>query len=238
MPTLIDAASKLCIKCNVLKALNCFTKHQGMRDGTLNTCKVCKAVYDKQRRELKREEINSKARTAYHSNIISRRTSNLKSYRKHRDARLKCVRKYQKLNIKAIRIKASNRYNTVLKQDSEFMLKKKILKHIYRANILSSSDNTVTKKTLCKLKIAQDNLCAYCKVDLRGLPRSNVHLDHVIPLALKGKHTIGNIVFSCSTCNLHKGKKHPKVFGYPFFWKNYRMGNCENIITKDTNARF
>jgi 5-methylcytosine-specific restriction endonuclease McrA len=43
--------------------------------------------------------------------------------------------------------------------------------------------------------------CAYCGAD-RKLVR-----EHVIPIALGGRHSVGNIVPACEPCNARKGKR-------------------------------
>jgi 5-methylcytosine-specific restriction endonuclease McrA len=59
----------------------------------------------------------------------------------------------------------------------------------------------------------QDYECAHslwwCKVDFLF---NKFHLDHIIPLALGGKHEDGNLQLLCVNCNLSKGSKHPDDF--------------------------
>ena len=47
-------------------------------------------------------------------------------------------------------------------------------------------------------------ICYWCKSELSG---NNAHIDHILALALGGRHTIENICVSCADCNL---KKHAK----------------------------
>ena len=47
--------------------------------------------------------------------------------------------------------------------------------------------------------------CAYCSAP-------HEHMDHAMPRALGGLHTISNVVPSCASCNLRKGAKHPDDF--------------------------
>lgn len=49
--------------------------------------------------------------------------------------------------------------------------------------------------------------CYYCDA-----PSS--HLDHVLPLAKGGTHSIGNLVAACQRCNLSKGKKFLSQWRY------------------------
>lgn len=46
----------------------------------------------------------------------------------------------------------------------------------------------------------QRGLCLYC-----GERKGTLHMDHVIPLYLGGRHSVGNIVLACEDCNKLKG---------------------------------
>ncbi len=49
--------------------------------------------------------------------------------------------------------------------------------------------------------------CVLCKTDLTRLfsQQSEIHYDHIIPLAKGGMNCITNLQLTCSTCNLRKG---------------------------------
>lgn len=49
--------------------------------------------------------------------------------------------------------------------------------------------------------------CVYCSADITG----KYHMDHVMPLALGGKHEPANIQLLCPTCNVRKSSRHPDV---------------------------
>jgi len=50
----------------------------------------------------------------------------------------------------------------------------------------------------------QNNRCKYCNQKI-GRELGNIHLDHIIPLAKDGMHSIFNVQWLCETCNLKKG---------------------------------
>lgn len=56
-----------------------------------------------------------------------------------------------------------------------------------------------------KLMKLQQGKCAICKIGIK----SEVHLDHIMPLALGGTNTDQNTQLLCPRCNLRKGAKHP-----------------------------
>lgn len=46
-----------------------------------------------------------------------------------------------------------------------------------------------------------------CYLCDRNLELKEIQLDHIVPFAQGGKHTMENIAVVCSNCNLAKGKK-------------------------------
>lgn len=59
--------------------------------------------------------------------------------------------------------------------------------------------------TVKKIGMMQRWKCAICHVDAK----EGYHVDHVIPLALGGKHEPLNLQILCPTCNVRKAAKHP-----------------------------
>ena len=79
----------------------------------------------------------------------------------------------------------------------------------------------------------QGGLCnnSFCKVDLVFEIRM-YHLDHIMPLALGGKHEDSNLQLLCARCNLSKGAKHPDSL-----WELNRVnGTAEESMKAFTKA--
>jgi len=72
-----------------------------------------------------------------------------------------------------------------------------------RARLAQNGVYEVTAKDIMKM-LRQP--CVYC-----GAPSE--HIDHVIPIAKGGRHSIGNLAPACKSCNLHKSSK------FISFWK-------------------
>ena len=68
---------------------------------------------------------------------------------------------------------------------------------------------TLSKGYVDFLLAWQAGKCLTCNADLTS---TGYHIDHVIPLASGGLHTISNLVVSCPSCNLRKSNKDPFVF--------------------------
>ena len=92
----------------------------------------------------------------------------------------------------------------------------KVLLQSHKRRALKNQNGVflVTKKDVKKLM--QQN-CVYC-----GSPAE--HLDHVIPIARGGKHSIGNLAPACAFCNMSKGAKLVSE------WKHWR-----NSVAAQTN---
>jgi len=205
---------KICKKCNTSKNLDEFSKHSGMSDGHLNTCKVCKSEYDKKRREEKKDEINKKQRESYDNNIESRREANRNSYARYKKKRLEKAKEYRdshKEYYKDYFVK----HHQKMKDDEDYNLKRRLVKYKYRERKFDLSDGTVTVYELKELRVSQQDKCGYCNVELSSLASKDVHLDHIVPLSLGGEHSINNLVYTCASCNLRKNNTHPDDFGYP-----------------------
>jgi len=66
----------------------------------------------------------------------------------------------------------------------------------------------VSTNIIEKLKELQQNKCPCCKKPLGD----NYHLDHIVPLALGGKHDDSNLQLLIANCNQQKYNKHPIDF--------------------------
>ncbi len=57
------------------------------------------------------------------------------------------------------------------------------------------------RKTQWWRTLISKGMCHYCQ---QTVPSSEITMDHVVPLARKGKSTKGNVVPACRACNQHK----------------------------------
>lgn len=77
----------------------------------------------------------------------------------------------------------------------------------------------VTKCDLMRLRSRQRNMCYICSKELIIRP----HIDHIIPLARGGRHSIGNLAISCAKCNLKKNDRLLIEFKYGITSYRYRV---------------
>jgi len=64
----------------------------------------------------------------------------------------------------------------------------------------------VSKEEIGDIRTAAKGRCFYCG------QKARLSLDHVIPLALGGKHEKANLVMACLSCNSSKNDSPPEVY--------------------------
>lgn len=100
------------------------------------------------------------------------------------------------------------------KWSAENLDKRRMSYHKRQAALMGNSYYISEKEVKKILK----SLCFYCGSN------QNIQIDHVIPVSKGGKHSIGNIVPACRSCNASKCDK------YIFQWKkNKKFDNKEKI---------
>jgi len=189
--------SKICTKCKIKKSYSEFNKRNDRKSGITSSCIKCnneirrinKALSYKKLTVEEKAKINKKAREHRHNNIEETTKKSKEYYLNNREKIIQKVKDYKKtINGKIVkRCTQSKRRNN-----------KKI-----------SSDKTINKQSLLKLKEMQNSKCYYCECVLDFKSSGEVHLDHYVPLSKGGTHTIGNVVWSCVNCNLRKSAKKP-----------------------------
>lgn len=198
---------KVCTKCKCEKD-NCnFHKRKSSKDGLYTICKQCKHDIDKTYRELNKEILAKKSKERREQNKEKYATLRKEKYKlatsEEVEERKRKKREYNKR--KAEEVKERKR-----KYDKEYFASEKgkitTAKSVHkrRAQKLSSDDGTVTSQALTELKEKQKYRCRYCNNLLDFSAKGQVHLDHIIPLSKGGIHSISNVAWACSSCNLRK----------------------------------
>jgi len=104
------ANTKTCCNCKIEKDINMFNKAIANKDGRNGTCKICRAKYKKEYRQINKIEIAEKKKEFYNDNkeIISEKSK--KSYIKNRVSILEYQSNYSKENKKLIAIRRKKYY--------------------------------------------------------------------------------------------------------------------------------
>ena len=207
--------SKPCTKCGQIKAFADFSKNCNAKDGLQTQCKGCNAAYQKANRL--RISARDKARRLVDGDKM--RAQSRASWAKHRDKRLAWHREYYEQNKARYAEYHKERYPEVAERkravakewrktnpkkykaaQDDWRLRN-LDKHnenarLRRARLRNAKTGLVTRKELKRLL---SGFCAYCGAT------GQLTIDHVIPLARGGDHTIGNFAPACKKCNSTKG---------------------------------
>ena len=137
----------------------------------------------------------------YYARIRAKKLEYKKAYREKNRARISEYR---------VKHYANNREKQV--QDANDWAKKNPIKR--RANESkrraqkAGSSGSYTQQDISDIYRLQRRKCAICKANIA----KEFHVDHVIPLALRGDNTRCNIQLLCVPCNLSKRATHPVDF--------------------------
>jgi 5-methylcytosine-specific restriction endonuclease McrA len=169
---------KQCTKCGIAKLLSDFYKDARRKDGVRSSCKLCSAEIE---RRYKKEN-----RARYR--IYERRYSE-----KNREVILERAREKYKNIAERVRERVKNWYAGDPERNRIKIENRRARKNGGRITV--NEWKSVLEK--------YNHRCLY-----PGCERTDVTMDHVIPLSLGGAHTIENVQPLCSYHNCSKSKKH------------------------------
>lgn len=133
--------------------------------------------YQRKYRESNREKESARSRELYQINKSHILERKRKSYRKNRAANIARKLAWQKANPELCRLSSQKR----------------------RAK---QKQNGVFEVTIKEAQKLLSGSCFYCNQSSK-----NLTLDHIIPIAKGGRHSIGNLVAACKPCNSSKNDK-------------------------------
>jgi len=188
---------KACIRCNQIKAMTDFAIDRSKKTGYKSVCLRCKRVEygqenldaprqvksDNPIRGPERYRIWAKANPEKRREINKRHI--IKSESKVRHAELQRV--YRQKNPDAYKVWVRNNPDKALEINNRRRLA------FYKKNSFK-----ITKKEVSRL---YNSPCFYCGTN------HNIQIDHAMPIARGGKHSIGNLLPACKKCNQSKHSK-------------------------------
>jgi 5-methylcytosine-specific restriction endonuclease McrA len=198
---------KTCSKCSQTKLINLFSNKKTGKYGVSAICKTCDAIQGKKWRENNPDRKKQSDRNWQINNKSKKRESQRRWEQKNAEKEKMRKRLYYLENKDEFRKKnkiwsKNNREkeNAKKKRWRENNPERVRIEYSKRRSLLAKNGTyLVTQKDLKKLN---KNLCFYCKkTDVK------LTLDHIIPVVKGGRHSIGNLVFACQSCNSSKGAK-------------------------------
>jgi len=117
---------------------------------------------------------------------------------KNKDLTNKHKAKYRKKNKKSLLLKQKEYLKTPRGREVD-----RIKTSNRRDKIRNTADGSITVDSTQLLLEEQEDKCFYCQIDLNkeGIIK---HLDHTQAICNGGTHTLDNVKWTCSTCNLRK----------------------------------
>ena len=181
-----DPNKKTCTKCNIEKPIGEFPTRKDRGNKPISICKTCVSQYCKKYRNTHLEKLLL-YNALYHATHKPEATKRwLVYYESHKEELLKRASEYAKTpNGKAISARCNHR----------------------RYKRTKNSKCTLTAKQWNKILKMQNNRCADCKKEFND--KLKPERDHIIPLALGGDLTFGNVQAMCRSCN---SKKYNKTY--------------------------
>lgn len=154
-----------------------------------NTCKKNKAYDMFYKNKNSKDGLHSQCKECRSKWLVDNKKHIAEYSKKYKEEHKDEIRKY------------SSYYNKTMKHK----ICKKNNKHRRRD---LAKNSTITNNQLLELQ-QNAKVCYWCNDPLKN---KNVHIDHYVPLAKGGNHTLENLVISCQKCNAKKHTKDPIEF--------------------------
>ena len=172
------------------------------------TCVVCGATFQAKRRDAKKcsDACAVEYKRAYDFARYAERRDDIYArvqawYKTNKEYKSMYDAQYRADNADRIR-ETKRAYNQEYSQRPSTKAKVKRNSQRRRSRLAGNGTYDVTPRDLSRLVGRYRGKCAYCG------DRRAEHLDHVIPVARGGSHSIGNLLPACAPCNLSKNHRY------------------------------
>lgn len=204
---MIDPEDKTCSDCGITKPISDFFRDARSAGGRRSDCKTCNSA-----KRRKNKEANIERERAVQAAYYQKNSESIKSYvnqwRKENPDKCKQYRKdYRDRNVEAERerhrLKARRQPRERKRQTESRYLKKypernRAKSHRRRSRVRGNGEWLVLEKEYRRLYASDCVVCGSVE---------KITVDHVIPIARGGRHSIGNLQPLCLRCNTSKGAR-------------------------------
>lgn len=195
---------KTCTKCGQLKTLDAFARDKYKKSGVTSSCLECRNSYQKQKRKSDpeyRAARNQSSKDYYYANREDCAKKNKRWARENPDKRRKIDARFRANHREQEQQRAiAYRKRNPSKRLEWARSNPEKQAAIYAKRSFARRGGDRFSISLAEIRKMYASPCAYC-----GAPSE--HIDHIMPLARGGRHSIGNLTGACKNCNLSKGSK-------------------------------
>jgi 5-methylcytosine-specific restriction endonuclease McrA len=185
---------KTCIDCNQTLSLDSFYKRANSKDGKDMRCKECRKASTKADYQKHAEKRKNAARLRTATNP----QYSIEYRKRTREHRLQYNREWYQNN-KEYAAQYQYGYRYVNREQARNLVARRRTRR---------QENGVYHILPKELKRLYASPCFYCG------SKTSIHADHIIPISKGGRHSIGNLVPACSSCNLSKNDKFLTIWKY------------------------
>ena len=187
------ATYKKCTKCGKIKPIDQYYYAKKI-EVYVSRCKECRAETRRGYNKKNKEKVKQWKKNEYIRSSAFYKARASKNYQDNKKVTLSRIHnRYEKKKKEIITYIANWRKKNPDKISYYAHKRRLIIKHLFFK---------VTKKDLNRQLERQNFECFWCHVKL-----INPTIDHVLPVSKGGRHSIGNIVFACKSCNSRKNNK-------------------------------
>jgi len=213
---------KNCTKCLEPKSLDQFYKQAASKDGLNAQCRECRTTYDRKYYADNLEKERARNRERYAANfekiiIANRKWAVANSERVRTNQHEWYTANFERLSVgyrewtvtNPERVRANQRRWQAANREKVREIKRRwkaanpeqvqLDAHRRRAHKKENEIFLVTPKDIRRIMAQPCYLC-------NDAP--SVHIEHIIPISRKGRHSIGNFMGACEPCNLGKHDKY------------------------------
>ena len=176
---------KVCKTCKVEYPRSNFYKWKYSADKLTYSCKSCTLLQNKKNREKNKNYFNEKSRERYKNLTLEQK-----------EKRKIAQKNWLKNNLE-------KRKESFKKYDSKNKDKRRVSESKRRSKKRNNGEFLVLKKEALKIIASPCVICG---------SKKEIQIDHIIPIARGGRHSIGNLQPLCSYHNLRKGKMLMKEY--------------------------
>lgn len=216
-----NATEKICTKCDAMKPLDAFLPDRRARDGRTSACRVCRALSSRRWRDADPERYRDARRRTY----VKHRDALLSHNRMWRIAHRDRLLAYDRRRAEARKASHQDRMqNTEYRQYRQQSSRRwRVLNpekcRVYNRRYASAhpgftANNNARRRArimrapvierIDRLEVAErDNWT--CHICGQVIKRSELSMDHLVPLSLGGEHSMRNIAAAHRRCNSRRG---------------------------------